>query len=65
LSEDPTESTNLYPASRFSWIEEKASKYYVKMDKFYKQNRQKIEGEVAKADIEESVFEQLKTLGYM
>ena len=65
LSEDPAESLNLYPASGFSRLEEKASKYYARMDEFYRWNSQKIDGEVEEEDIDEAVIERLKSLGYM
>ncbi len=66
LAKDPTESHNLYPGDdRCSTLKEKALTYFKRMDDFYRQNIEKIDGriEVEKADA--SVIERLKSLGYM
>jgi len=56
---------NLYPDENFSDLMEKASKCYARMNNFYRSNREKIDGETVKNDIDESTVEQLKALGYM
>ena len=57
---------NLYlKDDRFSDLMGKASKYYARMNDFYRSNREKIDGEIAEIDIDESTVEQLKSLGYM
>ena len=66
LAKDPTEKHNLYLGDEsFSDLMEKGSKYYARMNDFYRSNREKIDGKTAENDIDESTIEQLKALGYM
>jgi len=66
LAKDPAEMHNLYlKDDRFSDLMAKASNYYARMDDFYRSNRQKIDGDIDDAQIDESMVEQLKSLGYM
>ena len=65
LAKDPVEMHNLYPDNSFSDLMQKVSKYYARMNDFYRSNREKIDGEIAEIDIDESTVEQLKALGYM
>ena len=65
LAKDPAEMHNLYPDESFSDLMEKAPKYYARMNDFYRSNREKIDGETAENNIDESTIEQLKALGYM
>jgi arylsulfatase A-like enzyme len=66
LATDPDEMDNLYlKDDRFSDLMAKASKYYARMDDFYRSNREKIDGSVDDSNIDESMVEQLKSLGYM
>jgi arylsulfatase A-like enzyme len=66
LAKDPAELNNLYPEdNRFSDLMEKAFKYYSRMDDFYMANRENIDGDINFGQIDESIIEQLKSLGYM
>ena len=66
LATDPDEMDNLYlKDDRFSDLMAKASKYYAGMDDFYRSHREKIDGSVDDSNIDESMIEQLKSLGYM
>ena len=65
LAKDPAEMHNLYPDDRFSDLMEKESKYYARMNDFYRSHREKIDGVVDDGNIDESMVEQLKSLGYM
>jgi len=65
LARDPAEMHNLYLDESFSDLMAKASKYYARMDDFYSSHREKIDGSVDDSNIDESMIEQLKSLGYM
>ena len=65
LAKDPDEMHNLYPDNNFSDLMEKGSKYYARMNNFYRSHREKIDGAVDDGNIDESMVEQLKSLGYM
>jgi arylsulfatase A-like enzyme len=66
LSHDPGEQQNLHlKSSDFSDLEEKARRYYDRMDHFYRENQGKIDGEIDESGIDDSVAEHLKALGYM
>ena len=66
LAKDPNETDNLYAVEdRFADLMEKATRYYAKMDAFYKSCRHKIDGDVDDTSIDDSMIEQLKSLGYM
>jgi arylsulfatase A-like enzyme len=66
LLKNPAESHNLYPSDdRFLPLMEKAEIYYKKMDKFYQNIREKIDGGMDKDKQDESVIKRLKSLGYM
>ena len=66
LAKDPTESHNLYPDDdRCSTLKEKALTYFKRMDDFYRQNIEKIDGRVEVEKADASVIERLKSLGYM
>ena len=65
LTKDPAEVHNLYPDDSFSDLMEKGSKYYARMNYFYQSNREKIDGNINDTRIDESMIEQLKSLGYM
>lgn len=65
LAKDPAELSNLYPDNRFSDLMEKAFKYYGRMDNFYTANRKKIDGDINFDQIDGSVIERLKSLGYI
>jgi len=65
LAKDPAEVHNLYPDDSFSVLMEKGSKYYARMNNFYRSNREKIDGVVDDGNIDESMVDQLKSLGYM
>ena len=66
LATDPDEMDNLYlKDDRFSDLMARASEYYAGMDDFYRSHRKKIDGSVDDSNIDESMIEQLKSLGYM
>lgn len=66
LSDDPGEQKNLYPdGDGFSDLLQKASKYYATMYEFYMANKQKIDGTVTTDPMDQSVIDQLKSMGYM
>lgn len=66
LATDPDEMDNLYlKDDRFSDLMAKASKYYARMDDFYRSFKHSIEGDVDEDAIDDTMIEQLKLLGYM
>ncbi len=65
LAKDAAEMHNLYPDDSFSDLIEKGSKYYARMNDFYLSHREKIDGVVDDGNIDESMVEQLKSLGYL
>ena len=66
LAKDPNETDNICRIDGgFTDLMEKASKYYERMDAFYRPCRQRIDGDVEDASIDKSMIEQLKSLGYM
>ena len=65
LAKDAAEMHNLYPDDSFSDLIEKGSKYYARMNDFYLFHREKIDGVVDDGNIDESMVEQLKSLGYL
>ena len=66
LVEDPLELHNLYPDDdRCSMLKEKALTYFKRMEDFYQQNKDKIDGRIEVEKVDASVIERLKSLGYM
>ena len=66
LENDPVEMNNLYPFSDgFSDLMIKASEYYDRMSAFYDDNKHKINGSVTVQQVDESIIDQLTSMGYM
>jgi arylsulfatase A-like enzyme len=66
LSDDPGELKNLYPdVDGFTDLRQKASKYYATMYEFYMANKQKIDGTIPADLMDQSIIDQLKSMGYM
>jgi len=66
LAKDPAEMHNLYlKDDRFSDLMAKASKYYARMDDFYRSFKHRIDGDIDEDAIDDTMIEQLKSLGYM